>query len=442
MMSDGTARAGMHAGYASQFSGGVATIAPASALPSITEAVVIDGTTQPGWSSTPIIELNGTSAGAAVDGLTFTASGSTLRGLAINRFLGSGVVLSGAGATGNWIVGNRIGTDPGGTLDRGNGQDGVRVASSAATNTIGGSVPAHANLIAYNDGNGVTVASGAGESNQIVLNSIHSNGALGIDLAGSGVTANDGTTTLGQPNQLIDHPVFTSAVLAGSSLTVAGYVGTAPGQTAFSNSRIEIFESDGDGSGFGEGQTYLGFLTSSGSSGDFSGSLTVSGVAAGDRITATATGGANTSEFGAQQPVDVVALVKRAYLADGTPIVNLATVPKGTLVKFVLYLNNQGPLVSDVSVQDVLDPGFQYVAGSMRVSNTPAACALPACTGAEEAAIFTAANSGTAVTDAVDGDAASYAATTLNVGNQSAANAQLDLAAARVWAVVFSVRTQ
>jgi uncharacterized repeat protein (TIGR01451 family) len=220
-------------------------------------------------------------------------------------------------------------------------------------------------------------------------------------------------------------------------------VGSAPGQATFANSRVEIFESDADGSGFGEGQTYLGFLTSSGASGDFSGSLSVTGIAAGDRISATATdGGGATSEFGAQRTVEVVALVKRAYLADGTPIVNLATVPKGTLVKFLLYLNNQGPIVNDVSVQDVLDPGFQYVTGSMRISNTPVSCTLPACTGVEEAAIFTAANSGTAVTDAVDGDAASYSGATLDVGNQSAANAQLDLAAARVWAVVFSVRTQ
>src|SRR5262245_3821998 len=39
--------------------GGVQTISPTSALPIITDAVVLDGTTQPGFAGTPLIELNG-----------------------------------------------------------------------------------------------------------------------------------------------------------------------------------------------------------------------------------------------------------------------------------------------------------------------------------------------------------------------------------------------
>lgn len=42
--------------------GGVKTIALQSPLPAITEAVTIDGTTQPGFANTPVIELNGTAA--------------------------------------------------------------------------------------------------------------------------------------------------------------------------------------------------------------------------------------------------------------------------------------------------------------------------------------------------------------------------------------------
>ena len=40
--------------------GGPQTITPTSALPIITEAVVIDATTQPGFAGSPIIELSGT----------------------------------------------------------------------------------------------------------------------------------------------------------------------------------------------------------------------------------------------------------------------------------------------------------------------------------------------------------------------------------------------
>ena len=43
---------------------GVQTIAPLSALPPITHAVLIDGFSQPGYTGTPLIELSGSQAGA------------------------------------------------------------------------------------------------------------------------------------------------------------------------------------------------------------------------------------------------------------------------------------------------------------------------------------------------------------------------------------------
>ena len=305
---------------------------------------------------------------------------------------------------------------------------------------VGGTAAGEENVIAHNGSDGVGVL-GAATGNRILRNTIESNGGLGIDLGVNGVTANDGAKTGGQPNLLMDHPVITSAILAGSTLTVSGYVGSAAGQGAFASSRVEIFESDNDASGYGEGARYLGFLTSSGSSGNFSGSLAVTGVASGDEVSGTATDGSgNTSEFGAQVAVAPIGLAKRAFLADGTPVTSSTVVPKGTLVKFLVYLNNQGTAVSDVSVQDVLAAGFQYVTGTMRFSNTASSCTGPTCTGVEEAAIYAAASGGTAGTDGVDGDIVSRSGATLSIGNQSVGNGQLDLAAARVWAVVFSVR--
>ena len=44
---------------------GVQTILPVTPLPQITSSVLIDGTSQPGYTGTPLIELNGSQAEAA-----------------------------------------------------------------------------------------------------------------------------------------------------------------------------------------------------------------------------------------------------------------------------------------------------------------------------------------------------------------------------------------
>ncbi len=64
---------------------GVQTIAPLSALPAITQPVLIDGWSQPGFTDQPLIELSGSQAGGG-DGLTITGPDVTVRGLDINGF--------------------------------------------------------------------------------------------------------------------------------------------------------------------------------------------------------------------------------------------------------------------------------------------------------------------------------------------------------------------
>ena len=64
---------------------GVQTIFPLSTLPAVSNPVLIDGFSQPGYAGTPLIELNGSQAGGG-DGLTITGSGVTVRGLDIDLF--------------------------------------------------------------------------------------------------------------------------------------------------------------------------------------------------------------------------------------------------------------------------------------------------------------------------------------------------------------------
>ena len=437
MLADGTARPGLNASYASQFVAGVAPIALASALPALSSPAVIDAHTQPGWTSGPIVELNGAAAGAATDGLSLTAGGTTVRGLVIDRFAAHGISI--ASAAGDTVEGCRIGTDASGAAAP-NGGSGVVIMTGATNNVLGGLTAGAGNVIATNGQHGVVITDNGTRGNAVLGNSIFGDGGIGITLFADGVTPNNGTKNVTLPNEDMDSPVLTSAALAGPSLNVTGYVGSAAGQATFANARVEVFISDNDPGGFGEGRTYLGALTSD-ASGNFSGSVPAFGVTVGDRITATATDASgNTSEFGANLFVQPLSIVKRAFDLSGAPIATGTVIPKGAVVRWLLYVNNPGPVVSDASLRDVLDPAFAYVPGTIRTINTPAACATSTCSGAEEAAIFAAAGTGTLVTDATDGDAVSRTGATIDAGNQNVGNGQLDLAAGKVFAVVFTVR--
>ena len=138
-----------------------------------------------------------------------------------------------------------------------------------------------------------------------------------------------------------------------------------------------------------------------------------------------------------------LALFKRAFSLDGTPIPMGSTLPKGVEFNFLLYINNQNEARTDVSIQDVLDPAFAYQPGTIRDDNTVVACAAAACTPAEEAAIFAAVTAAPLLSDAVDGDVAGLTGgNTIDAGDQNQANVQLDIAANRIWALLFSVKMQ
>lgn len=174
---------------------GVKTIPVSSSFPfpAITDPVIIDGTTQPGYVGTPLIEINGADAGN-VNGLQVSAGSSTLKGLVVNNFYGDGILLDTAGS--NVIVGNYVGTDTTGTSEKGNGRttgasNGIGVLSS--NNTIGGSSSADRNVISGNGGNGITIGAGASgnviSGNYIGTNASSTsalpNGADGVLLMGS-----------------------------------------------------------------------------------------------------------------------------------------------------------------------------------------------------------------------------------------------------------------
>jgi parallel beta-helix repeat protein len=207
--------------------GGTHTIALLTALPTIAYPVVIDGTTQPGYAGTPVIELNGNSL-LNVDGFRVPAGNCTIRGLAINRFGGAGIHLQAPGGT-NFIQGNFIGTDTTGTLNRGNGQSttqsgGLWVDGSSG-NWIGGTNATNRNLISGNRGTGVYLQFSSG-------NTIQGN-LIGVSLAGTDAlgNSNNGISIYNSASNLIGGtlPAARNVISANASSGVYLY---GPGATA------------------------------------------------------------------------------------------------------------------------------------------------------------------------------------------------------------------
>ena len=124
---------------------GVQTILPASALPTITDPVVIDGSTQPGYAGAPLIEIVG--AGLTGQAFFLTAGQSTVRAFVIRGF-GRGIWIQTGG--GNMVEACFIGTDASGTQAQANNV-GIYVTSSSG-NTIGGAAAGAGNLISGNVG--------------------------------------------------------------------------------------------------------------------------------------------------------------------------------------------------------------------------------------------------------------------------------------------------
>lgn len=244
---------------------GVQTIDLLSALPTITDPVTIDGTTQPGFSGAPLIELNGASAGAGVDGLTITGGNSTVKALVINRFGGKGIAISASG--GDTIQGCYIGTDATGAVDLGNFY-GVHVDNSP-NNTIGGTTAGARNIISgNNNGSGIELSGGSATGNLVQGNYIGTdvNGTAPIGNA-VGLSLNDiasgntiGGTTPAARNIISSNSIGIFVINSASSNVVQGnYIGTdVSGFITLGNSLADVRIDGGanntiGGSGSGEG---------------------------------------------------------------------------------------------------------------------------------------------------------------------------------------------
>jgi CSLREA domain-containing protein/uncharacterized repeat protein (TIGR01451 family) len=300
---------------------GTQTINLASALPAITEPLTIDATTQPGYSGTPLIDVNGSAAGTSV-GLTLVASGNAVTGLAIDHFALEGIRVA---SSNNVISSNRI-------------------AFNGSASTVGA---------------GVRVLSGTG--NRISMNSMSFNsglsGAVAIDLGTDGATPNDSCDSDTGPNNLQNSPVLTAAVVSGGTTTVTGTLNS----TASSTFTLEFFSSAP--ASFDQGTTSLGsttVTTSSGCTTSFTVQLpSVPTSPVPFSITATATDSANdTSEMSAARFAAPALTATKSF--------NPASIHAGETSTLTLTITN-----SDTGTVSALAVSDTYPAGLVNAAGTP-----------------------------------------------------------------------
>jgi CSLREA domain-containing protein len=273
---------------------GPVTIEIGSNLPTITKQVTIDGTTQPGYAGVPVVEI--TAVGYATStGLRLTASNSTVRGLVVNQFSDAQVQVSGSG---NRILDSYLGTDATGNAVASGGATatvvitGSSTGASIAGNVIGGGgagvlVEGNAtdNQITDNaigvGADGVSHIGSAGPGISVVAsargtdirgNRIAFNAGPGIDLGGDGVDSDDSEDGDSGPNGRQNSPVLTTVKPTPDGVDVAGTLDSTP-NAAFT---IDVYANAAcDPSGRGQGEFYLGSLTTST---DEHGSAAFSGV--------------------------------------------------------------------------------------------------------------------------------------------------------------------
>jgi parallel beta-helix repeat protein len=160
------------------------TITLASALPTVSRIVTVDGTSAPGYVSggPPVLEIDCDGQ----PGLQFAAgsAGSQLLGVAVDDAGGNGVTLDAGSVTLNH---DYIGLDLAGNA-LGNDGDGIYASSASSRNVIGmntsGDSGAVANVISGNSGSGI-VLSGSSD-NVVAANRIGTNAAGGASIGNGG----------------------------------------------------------------------------------------------------------------------------------------------------------------------------------------------------------------------------------------------------------------
>ena len=178
---------------------GVHTINLASALPTITDTVILDATTQSGYvAGSPVIVLDGTGAGAEANGFVLQASNSTITGFRIQNFVsgttsvtGTGIVIDGTtgGGDNNTISQNYLTNNS----ESVTGSVGAVSITGAADNNL-----ITNNQLVDNNSDGIRFADALSTGTQFTNNAISGSGDDGVKLVGASITFTGNTVSNSQ----------------------------------------------------------------------------------------------------------------------------------------------------------------------------------------------------------------------------------------------------
>ncbi|MFO0954705.1 MAG: right-handed parallel beta-helix repeat-containing protein [Isosphaeraceae bacterium] len=255
-----------------------------------------------------IFNSDGNTVGGSGAGAGNLISGNGTQGVLINTDAGA--------STGNVVLGNRIGTTADGMSALGNGDVGVFI-NRASGNTVGGAQPGAGNVISGNGLDGVVIGFETATGNAVLGNRIGTtaDGARALPNAGSGVRVSTAPgNRVGGPEpgagNLISgnrgNGLFIFGTAARNTVAQGNRIGTdASGTKAVANGGqgVEVTDATGSligGAGPGEGNVISG----NGDNGVKIGGLSSGNVLQGNRVGTTADGAAALGNDGSGVLVD------------------------------------------------------------------------------------------------------------------------------------------
>jgi hypothetical protein len=234
---------------------GIQFLFTSAPLPTITDPVVIDGTTQPGYAGTPLIHMEGMGTGQAFN---ITAGGTTIKGLSFTSFFAgatNGIIkLSGPGN--NVITGCAFGVRGDSTRPT-TASIGVLIDGSN-NNRVGGTTAAERNYFAIGSEQNLVIQNGA-SSNRVTGNwfgtgpngnRMESFGRDAIRILnspnntiGGSVGTTPGGACTGECNVITaagNNGVFISGATSSGNRVVGSFVGLFPNGTSVNDNNLGI----------------------------------------------------------------------------------------------------------------------------------------------------------------------------------------------------------